>query len=169
MLGSLKGSKYTLLKAENKLYSQQKEKLQSVKEASPLIEVMHSLKEELHQIFEETTNSGEGTLKLINWLETAQNYYKKSVSTMKRWFAEIVGYFENRTTNGIVEGINNKLKLLKRCGFGFRNFHNFELETIYKVKIKEMAIATNVSYDVRENRLELRKLVQWREKHTTVM
>ena len=130
LLGSLKGSKYTLLKAENKLSSQQKEKLQSVKEASPLIEVMHSLKEELHQIFEETTNSGEGTLKLMDWLETAQNYYKKSVSTMKRWFAEIVGYFENRTTNGIVEGINNKLKLLKRCGFGFRNFHNFELRAL---------------------------------------
>jgi transposase len=33
-----------------------------------------------------------------------------------------VGYFENGTTNGIVEGINNKLKLLKRCGFGCDKF-----------------------------------------------
>jgi transposase len=64
LLGSLKGSKYTLLKAENKLSSQQKEKLQSVKEASPLIEVMHSLKEELHQIFEETTNSWRRYIKI---------------------------------------------------------------------------------------------------------
>ncbi|MFY7806949.1 MAG: transposase [Limnoraphis robusta] len=24
----------------------------------------------------------------------------------------------------MVEGINNKLKLLKRCGFGLRNFSN---------------------------------------------
>ncbi|MBD3562177.1 ISL3 family transposase, partial [Planktothrix sp. FACHB-1355] len=39
-----------LLKAENKLSSQQK-KLEQVKGASPLVEVMHSLKEELHQIF----------------------------------------------------------------------------------------------------------------------
>ncbi|MFB2836777.1 transposase, partial [Floridanema evergladense] len=30
----------------------------------------------------------------------------------------------------IVEGINNKLKLLKRCGFGFRNFRNFELRAL---------------------------------------
>ncbi|HEY9298459.1 MAG TPA: transposase, partial [Phormidium sp.] len=29
-----------------------------------------------------------------------------------------------------VEGINNKLKLLKRCGFGFRNFRNFELRAL---------------------------------------
>jgi hypothetical protein len=34
------------------------------------------------------------------------------------------------TTNAIVEGINNKLKLLKRCGFGFRNFNNFEIRAL---------------------------------------
>jgi hypothetical protein len=34
-------------------------------------------------------------------------------------------YPERRTTNGVVEGINNKLKLIKRRGYGFRNFHNF--------------------------------------------
>jgi len=27
---------------------------------------------------------------------------------------EIIAYFDNRTTNGVVEGINNKLKLIKR-------------------------------------------------------
>ncbi|MFB2836880.1 ISL3 family transposase [Floridanema evergladense] len=130
LFSSLKGSKYTLLKAENKLSPKQKEKLEQVKGASPLVEIMHSLKEELHQIFEESENLGEGTLKLLDWLAIAQNYYRKSVPTIKRWFAEIVGYFENRTTNGIVEEINNKLKLLKRCGFGFRNFRNFELRAL---------------------------------------
>jgi transposase len=58
-------------------------------------------------------------------LKKAQPYYKKSTETIKRWFGEIVGYFESRTTNGIVEGINTKLKLLKRCGFGLRNLINF--------------------------------------------
>ncbi|WP_242060302.1 transposase [Aerosakkonema funiforme] len=46
---------------------------------------------------------------------------------MKRWFPEVVAYFEKRITNGIVQGINNKLKLLKRCVFRFNNFHNFEI------------------------------------------
>jgi transposase len=41
-----------------------------------------------------------------------------------------MGYFEKRTTNEIVEGINNKLKLLKRCGFGFRNFNNFKIRAL---------------------------------------
>jgi transposase len=40
---------------------------------------------------------------------------------------EIISYFDNRTTQGVVEGINNKLKLIKRMGYGFRNFDNFQL------------------------------------------
>ena len=83
-------------------------------ESLPLVGIMHSLKEEFHSLFENNKNLGEGTLNLIDWLKKAEPYYQKSVTTIKRWFAEIVGYFESRITNGIVEGINNKLKLLKR-------------------------------------------------------
>ena len=127
---SLKGSKYTLLKGADKLSPKQKEKLKEVTEASPLVGMMHSLKEEFHQIFEESQDLGEGTLKIIDWLKKAEPYYQKSVQTIKRWLAEVVGYFERRTTNGVVEGINNKLKVLKRCGFGFRNFNNFEIRAL---------------------------------------
>ena len=88
---------------------------------------MHDLKEEFHSLFEQSQNLDKGTLELIDWLTKAQPYYKKSVEIIKKWFAFIVGYFDQRTTNGIVEGINNKLKLLKRCGLGFRNFINFKM------------------------------------------
>ncbi len=130
LFDSLKGSKYTLLRAEKKLSDQQKIKLKEVKSASPMIKIMHSLKEEFHALFEKSKDWGEGTLRLIDWLKKASSYYQKSVKTITRWFAEITGYFERRTTKGIVEGINNKLKLLKRCGFGFRNFNNFEMRAL---------------------------------------
>jgi len=87
---------------------------------------MQELKEEFRNLFEKSENLGEGTLRLLDWIEKAQGIFRKSVSTIKRWFSEIVGDFERHTTNGIVEGINNKLKLLKRSGFNFRNFDNFE-------------------------------------------
>ncbi|MDB9511229.1 ISL3 family transposase [Kamptonema animale CS-326] len=130
LFDGLKGSKYTLLKAENQLSTQQKEKLKQVKEASALVGIMHSLKEEFHLLFENNYNVASGTLGLIDWLKKAESYYKKSVKTIKRWLSEIVGYFELITTNGIVEGINNKLKLLKRCGFGFKNFKNFQVRAL---------------------------------------
>jgi transposase len=41
-----------------------------------------------------------------------------------------VNYFDNRTTNGIVEGINNQLKLIKRAAYGFANFENFKLRSL---------------------------------------
>lgn len=119
-----------MLKLEKDLNENQREKLKNIKEASPLVAIMHELKEEFHELFENNKSLGEGMLKLIDWLRKAEPYYKKSVKTIKRWFAEIVGYFEQRTTNGPVEGINNKLKLLKRCGFGFRNFNNFEIRAL---------------------------------------
>lgn len=52
---------------------------------------------------------------------------QKSVGTIGRWFGEGTGDFENRTTSGAVEGINNKLKVIKRSGYGLRNFDNFQL------------------------------------------
>ena len=33
-----------------------------------------------------------------------------------RWFREVTSYFDNRTTSAAVEGINNKLKLIKGSG-----------------------------------------------------
>jgi len=130
LFDSLKGSKYTLLKAEQNLSQKHKDKLLKVKDASPALAIMHSLKEEFHFLFENSQDLGQGTLELIDWLKKAEPYYQRSVPTIKRWLAEIVGYFEQRTTNAIVEGINNKLKLLKRTGFGFRNFNNFELRAL---------------------------------------
>ncbi|MFB2917266.1 MULTISPECIES: transposase [Aerosakkonema] len=119
-----------LLKAEPNLSSKQKKKLLDVKTASPLVGIMHSLKEEFSMLFENSDSLGEGTLELIDWLKRAEPYYRNSVPTIERWFSSVVGYFEQRTTNGIVEGINNKLKLLKRSGFGFRNFNNFEMRAL---------------------------------------
>lgn len=130
LFNSLKGGKYILLKAQKDLSNQQAEKLKEIKEASPHVAIMHELKEEFRLIFENSKSLGEGTLKLIDWLKRATPFYKKSVKTIKRWFGEIVGYFEQKTTSAIVEGINNKLKLLKRCGFGFRNFNNFEIRAL---------------------------------------
>jgi hypothetical protein len=40
---------------------------------------------------------------------------------MLRWFDEIIAYFDHRTTNGMVEGINNKLKLIKSLISGVFN------------------------------------------------
>jgi transposase len=91
---------------------------------------MHHQKEAFREIFEQAENGGDGALQLLNWLAEAQATFKQNVSTICRWFGEVTGYFENHTTSGAVEGINNKLKLIKRAGYGFRNFDNFQLRCL---------------------------------------
>jgi transposase len=43
---------------------------------------------------------------------------------------EIVVYSDGRTTSGAVEGINNKIKLVKRLEYGFCNFSHFKLRSL---------------------------------------
>ena len=86
---------------------------------------MQELKEEFRKIYETSENPTEGMLSISEWLAKSSSVFTKSCQTIRNWFGEIISYFERRTTNGVVEGINNKLKLIKRRGYGLRNFRNF--------------------------------------------
>jgi transposase len=127
ILEGLNGSKYVLLKSEKDLNERQREKLIEVSKVSPKLATMHRLKEEFRKIFESSENWAGGTLRLLDWMVDSSVFFKQSCGTIKRWFDEVTSYFELRITNGVVEGINNKLKLIKRLGYGFSNFDNFKL------------------------------------------
>jgi transposase len=124
-LEGLKKSKYVLLKNEKDLTEKQVSKLIQVKEVSSKLKRMHELKEEIRKIFEQSNNWLTGLFKLGIWLANAKTYFPDSQNTIIRWLDEILAYFDNRTTSGVVEGINNKLKLIKRSAYGFRNFDNY--------------------------------------------
>jgi transposase len=118
ILSGLKKSKYALLKNESELTEDQKSKLNQVKNVSPILKVMHEFKEKVRKIFNQTNDWYVGVFKLGMWLSKAKKYYPKSNNTIIRWFEEIIAYFDNGTTNGVVEGINNKIKLIKRSSYG---------------------------------------------------
>ncbi len=127
ILTGLKKSKYALLKNEKDLTEKQQSKLEEVKKVDNTLATMHQFKEEFRDIFETSDNWVEGLFSLADWLKNSQEYFPESSGTIRRWLGEILAYFDNRTTQGVVEGINNKLKLIKRRGYGFRNFDNFSL------------------------------------------
>ncbi|MCZ8045643.1 MAG: ISL3 family transposase [Microcystis sp. LE19-41.2A] len=121
----LKRSKYSLLKNEEDLTEPQKIKLEAIKKKFPNLKKMQELNEELRTIYGTSNNPTEGLLSISEWLAKSSSVFTKSCQTIRNWFGEIISYFERRTTNGVVEGINNKLKLIKRRGYGLRNFRNF--------------------------------------------
>lgn len=130
IIEGLKKSKYVLIKNEDNLKEEQKLKLEEVKTVSPQLSIMHQLKEEFRAIYETTENWYDGMSRITDWLAKAGEYFSESQKTIMRWLGEIISYFERRTSNGVVEGINNKLKLIKRAAYGFRNFHNFRIRCL---------------------------------------
>ena len=126
----LSKSKYALVKPEENLTEKQKLKLEEVKENFPILAIMHQQKEDFRNVFETANDWADGAIRLIKWMNNSKDTFKNSFGTVYRWFGEITAYFENRTTSGVVEGINNRLKLIKRLGYGFRNFENFRLRCL---------------------------------------
>lgn len=126
---AIKGSKYALLKTEKNLNKDQKYKLKEIEKEFKGLTTKHRLKEEFIEIFDQEKNWVEGLFKIGEWMEKAIKHFPESCQTIRRWIGEIIADFDRGTTQGIVEGLNNKLKLIKRKGYGFRNFSNFELKS----------------------------------------
>ena len=135
MLEGFKKTKYVLLKNQKDLNESEQAKLKEIEKVSPILAKMHSLKEEFRSLFETSTNWSEGLLKIADWLKDVSKYFPKSFGTIRRWIGEIIAYFDERTTQGVVEGINNLLKLIKRRAYGFTNFDNFRLRSFLTWKI----------------------------------
>lgn len=119
-----------MLKNEDKLNEEQLNQLIKLKNVSPILKEIHELKEKIRKIFNNAKDWYSATFRLGIWLSKAKKYFPNSNNTIIRWFSEIIAYFDNRTTSGTVEGINNKLKLIKRSGYGFRNFENFRIRCV---------------------------------------
>ena len=51
--------------------------------------------------------------------------FRRCTETYYRWLPEILNSMETPITNGFTEGCNNKIKVLKRNAYGYRNFRRF--------------------------------------------
>ncbi len=47
--------------------------------------------------------------------------------TLENWKEEIARMFRFSKTNGITEGLHNKMEMISRRAFGFRKFENYRL------------------------------------------
>jgi transposase len=123
----LKGSHYALLKNEDNLTNNQQESLQKIYETCPMLKMGHRLKECLRHIFESHSTKEKATQRIQKWLDISESHglFPDFRKTLLSWLDKITNYFLQRTTSGMVEGINNKIKLIKRRAFGFRNFEHF--------------------------------------------
>ena len=100
-------------------------KLATLLSHSPRLRLTYELKEKFRDIFERHQSVEAGKAQLLDWLKEARPVYSDVLETIGNHLDGICNYFLNRTTSGVMEGINNRIKLIKRQGYGFVNFDNF--------------------------------------------
>lgn len=64
--------------------------------------------------------------KLEQWLIGTEKYFAKFTKTLKKWWNEVVNACVYRESNARQEGLNNKIKTVKRRACGYTNWLNFE-------------------------------------------
>ena len=76
----------------------------------------------------------------IKWTQLPQSLQKVQ-RTLRRHRKEIITSFKyGDYTNGPVEGTNNKIKVIKRTAYGFRNFFNFRARILLALPNSYFAI-----------------------------
>jgi Transposase and inactivated derivatives len=68
----------------------------------------------------------DGLEKAIEKKRAKRKEVTTALSTLKKYFDSISNSLKYPYSNGPVEGINNKIKVLKRVSYGFRRFKNFK-------------------------------------------
>lgn len=95
----------------------------------PLFEAYY-LKEELREVWLQTDKK-DADRKLTEWVEsmkaTGNVHLIKTASTVMAYRSGILSWYDHRISNAKVEGINNKIKVLKRMAYGFRDDDYFKL------------------------------------------
>jgi transposase len=120
-----RGSKFILLRNGAELKENEKQTLEQILNRSKRLRKAYESKEELRAIYESPLTVETGRLHFEEWLNRAQKVFSEVTTTIRNHLDGICNYFRTRTTSGPMEGINNRIKLIKRQAYGFVNFENF--------------------------------------------
>ena len=123
-----KNSKKLLLKRFNKLENEQQQQVLVMLETSVNLSRSHWYKEKFLEILD-CNDRETAKEKMQEWIYNASNcgipQFEKCADSMQNWLTGILNSFSSLHTNGFTEGCNNKIKVLKRNAYGYKNFRRF--------------------------------------------
>lgn len=143
-----KHSKRILTMRKSKLNPQQLAKVEHILYLNDDIREAYYLKEAFYKILD-CTNSSNAKELMSEWIMYAQasnlKEYKDCAFTLQRWSVPILNTFDHTYTNGFTEGCNNKIKVLKRNAYGYRNFERFRKRILHMFLYKKNALEKAVA------------------------
>jgi transposase len=121
----LKGVMWILRKDMKELTNEELEILKRLFRHSQILELAYKLCNELTGIFEDDISKSVATRRINDWKkkveESGLKCFNKFILTLDKYLDKITNYFINRQTSGFVEGLNNKIKVIKRRCYGILN------------------------------------------------
>jgi transposase len=122
------GLKHTLWpfrKRSGTLDDADQERLDTLLAYSPQLRQAYTLREQLTTIFDTARSKADGLRRIRYWRARVERSGLRCLfgvlKLLDTWLDLIANYFINRQSSGFVEGLNNKLKVLKRRCYGLRN------------------------------------------------
>ena len=141
-----KQSRQLLLKRFDLFSDEQKQQVNVMLFTSPTLSTAHFYKEDFLKILDCKDRQSAKTA-FSNWINSALDcgipQFKKCANTMINWLPGILNSFSSTITNGFTEGCNNKIKVLKRNAYGYRNFKRFRNRILHMFshQMQKQAIA----------------------------
>lgn len=116
-----------LRKGREELDDEARERLQRVLDTEPELDQAYQLKEAFRTWYRLRVPE-EAACQLLDWYQDAEatgfSEWQEAVQTIRNWEREILHYFYWPLTNAFTEGSNNRVKVVQRRGYGYRNFQN---------------------------------------------
>ena len=120
-------SRNLLRKQGEELTDEEHDKLIEIFKLSPALEKAWELKEEFRDVLQMNKLS-EAESALNDWydrvVDSSLEAFLKAKETVENWENKLLNFFETKISNGFAEGINNKIKLIKRIGYGVTNLES---------------------------------------------
>jgi transposase len=129
----LKNKRWVLLKNSSNHTQKDKASLEELKNINMPLYEAYLLKEKFDNFFSCLTKQ-KGIDFIKNWFEEIPDKIKKFFQPfydlIMRYLDGVFSYLSYRYTNSIAEGINNKIKVLKRMAYGYRDEDYFKLKIL---------------------------------------
>lgn len=130
----LKGCRWLLVKNRENLTEEERLKLDGMLAACAELKACYELKEAFRDLFNQDLDVQTAGDALVEWIVKVEacgyRALNEFIKTLKNWWNPILNYFKGRHTNGFAEGVNLKIKMLNRRGYGYHNFTQFRLHVL---------------------------------------
>ena len=121
----LKGAMWAFRKRWQDLTMEEQIILLTLFRHAPSLQDVYVFRETLTAIFNSHLTKAQAVGKLETWITQVQanglSCFDPFIKTLQKWMTEISHYFIQRQSSGFVEGLNNKIKVIKRRCYGIYN------------------------------------------------